>query len=326
MKLTYEEIGRIAKGTVGYEATDGGLRFCRFTDRQIAFYTNGHKFADRMFNAAGMSFDFYTDSEYVELTFSYGLKSSTYPVKTDLYVDGTLVCCFDVDARAGVVDVFKADLGNAKKKHVRIYLPYLCDPIFHSFELSDGAYFEPYDDYSKNVLILGDSITHGWYSSFPSLCYSSAVARRFGWNTLNQAVSGFWFSGGWLDPELPFSPELITVAYGTNDWYMSEGREKYSAKVRAFFDDLRKIYPDTPVVTFLPIWRGEKLEKACSKEEIKEITSEIAASFGAHVIDAYPFVPHLPDFFGEGRLHPNDLGFESYTDGVTKALTGLGLN
>lgn len=326
MKLSYEDIAKLARGTVGYDVTSEGLRLHRFTDRQIAFYATMPKFNDRMYNTAGMTFDFYTDSDMMRLSFSYGLKSSTYLVKLDVYVDGTLVGYFDVDPKKGIVDTYEVKFERPGRKHVRVYLPYQCDMIFRSFELSDGAYFEPYNGYKKNVLILGDSITHGWYSCFPSLSYTSVISRRFGWNILNQAVSGFWFYGGWLDPDLPFTPELITVAYGTNDWHLGEGREKYSAKVRAFFDDLRRIYPDVPAVTLLPIWRGENEERPCTKEEIAQITREIAGSYpNSHVVDAYPFVPHLPDFFGEGRLHPNDLGFASYADGVAKALIREGL-
>ncbi len=324
MKLTFEQIGSIARGNIGYDVVDGLLRLRRFTDRQINFYTNGHKFADRMYNPAGMTFDLLTDASWMRLTFSYAMKSSTYPVKMDVYVDDTMVDHFDVDSRKGVVDVFETKFAKAGKKRVRVYLPYLCDILFHAVELSDGATLEPYTDYTKNVLILGDSITHGWYASFSSLSYASIITRRFGWNALNQAVSGFWFSGEWLDPDLPFTPELITVAYGTNDWAMGEGRERYSARVHEFYTELRKIYPDTPIVALLPIWRGENDKKPCTKEEIAQITREIAESYGAHVVDAYPFVPHLPDFFGEGRLHPNDLGFASYADGVANALIELG--
>ncbi len=325
MKLSFEQIGSIAGGTIGYDVIDGKLRLRRFTDKQIGFYTNGHKFADRMFNCAGMTLDFYTDASTMRLTFSYAMKSSTYGVKMDVYVDGTMVDYFDVDSRPNVTEEYEVDFKKRGKKRVTVYLPYICDILFHSVELSDGASVEPYTDYTKNVLILGDSITHGWYANFSSLSYASIITRRFGWNALNQAVSGFWFSGEWLDADLPFSPELITVAYGTNDWYMGEGRERYSARVHEFYTALRKIYPATPIVALLPIWRGEKDEKPCTKEEIAAITREIAESYGAHVVDAYPFVPHLPDFFGEGRLHPNDLGFASYADGVANAIIKLGL-
>ena len=324
MNLTFEQITNIAKGHLGSDVIDGKLRLRRFTDKQIGFYTNGHKFADRMFNCAGMTFDFLTDADTMRITFSYAMKSTTYPVKMDVYVDGTMISYYDIDSRPNVTEVYDVDLKSKDKKRVTVYLPYSCDILFHSVELSDGAYAEPYTAYTKNVLILGDSITHGWYANFSSLSYASIITRRFGWNALNQAVSGFWFSGEWLDAELPFKPELITVAYGTNDWYKGEGREKYSATVHDFYTELRRIYPDTPVVALLPIWRGENDEKPCTKKEIAEITREIAESYGAHVVDAYPFVPHLPDFFGEGRLHPNDLGFATYADGVAKALIELG--
>ena len=95
--------------------------------------------------------------------------------------------------------------------------------------------------------------------------------------------------------------------------------------MHGFFSSLRRIYPDVPVVALLPIWRAKNVKMPCSKAEIAEITRTIAESYGAHVVDAYGFVPHLPDFFGDGSLHPNDLGFASYADGVANAITSLGL-
>ena len=41
---------------------------------------------------------------------------------------------------------------------------------------------------------------------------------------------------------------------------------------------------------------------------------------GVRVLSGYNLVPHLPEFFSDGRLHPNDLGFGVLTQSLQREL------
>lgn len=326
MKLTREQIDSIARGIIGSVEIDGTVRLRRFTEKTFKVF-EGTGYEKMINNCAGMTFDFYTDSEYIKMTFSYGLCSTKFNVCMDTYVDDTMIYTADVEAKPDVVDTYEVHFEEGRK-HIKVYLPYSMELQFHSVELSDGAYIEPYNDYTKNVLITGDSITHGWHTTFPSYSYASVLTRTFNWRALNQGIAGYYFRATWQDKDLPFKPDLITAAYGANDWYRAQNLDEIRTTVRAYFDKMREIYPNVPILDIVPIWRADKNEdRPCKFEDVRQTIIKEASSYdNVYIVDAYKFVPHLPEFFGDGRLHPNDLGFASYADGVANAIRKFGLD
>lgn len=87
-----------------------------------------------------------------------------------------------------------------------------------NFSIDDGAQISPVE---KNVrfLFFGDSITHGYATRFTSLTYANILSRTFNAQTLNQAIAGDVFNVNNLDRDLSFDPDMVFVAYGTNDWW-----------------------------------------------------------------------------------------------------------
>ena len=53
-----------------------------------------------------------------------------------------------------------------------------------------------------------------------------------------------------------------------------------------------------------------------SLDEACEFIREVAEKNDFIIIDGRPFMPQCPEFFWDGRLHPNDLGFAEYAAGV----------
>lgn len=48
------------------------------------------------------------------------------------------------------------------------------------------------------------------------------------------------------------------------------------------------------------------------------------ASAGVRILSGYNLVPHLPEFFSDGRLHPNDLGFGIFSQNLQSPVFRLG--
>ncbi|MDO4488011.1 MAG: SGNH/GDSL hydrolase family protein [Eubacteriales bacterium] len=144
---------------------------------------------------------------------------------------------------------------------------------------------------------------------------------------LNQAIGGYWFEGASLDDELKsLKPDLITVAYGTNDYSLSETLEIFINGARGFMDRLTEIFPDTPVLAIMPIWRADR--KFHDRSRMLDYSStdafaalrEMYAGYSNVTVLEDTYFPTSPDFLNsEDRLHPNDLGFTFYADAVTDA-------
>ena len=143
----------------------------------------------------------------------------------------------------------------------------------------------------------------------------------------NQAVGAEVFDEKILDEALPFEPDLITVAYGTNDWAILESKEVFLDGAERFFKKIKSIYPDKPLVYISPIWRGDYQKPFGTQdtavggfeESVKELQI-LAKENGLSVIDGSPLTPHHSDFFADQILHPNDLGFGFYAENLLREL------
>ena len=88
----------------------------------------------------------------------------------------------------------------------------------------------------------------------PALAYATVMARTLDMSLLNLGVGGHVFDvEGLCAPPHP-APDLITVAYGINDW----NRSCDIASARPWLGRLREWYPEAPVFVFEPIWAGKE--------------------------------------------------------------------
>ena len=97
-------------------------------------------------------------------------------------------------------------------------------------------------------------------------------------------------------------------------------RASYDYLERHFYEQAGKIYADAHKFAVLPLWRADaksgKQKYEGSLDEACEFIREVAEKNGFIIIDGRPFMPQCPEFFWDGRLHPNDLGFAEYAAGV----------
>ena len=161
--------------------------------------------------------------------------------------------------------------------------------------------------------MLGDSITHGFNAERQYLTYANILGDRLDAEILNQGIGGDKFHAPNIDAELPFTPDIITVAYGTNDW--AAAIPELAEKIDEYFRKLRTVYPDTPVFAIPPIWRGNTdgiVKNGLSLEDVRTLVREKAEKYGCYAVDSARLVPPAEAFFMDRFLHPNDTGFILY--------------
>jgi len=200
---------------------------------------------------------------------------------------------------------------------VCVYIPNLAQLRIRNLILPTDAEACPR---KRNYLALGDSITQGYDALHPNQSYANLLADALDAHVLNQAIGGDVFCPENLDPALPFQPDLITVAYGTNDWGTCALRED---TVRAYLDKLTGLYPGVPVFLLLPIWRSveEEVREGISLQQGRELIARCAEKHDSiRVIDCSRFVPHLAQYFYDEVLHPNDMGFLYYAGALEQAI------
>ena len=333
MELTFEQIKSITCGAVSVEETEAGIRFYRFTKDQLAIYPKRREaLVLKSLASSGVKFCFETDSEtlFVKGIFEHASARSYFSL--DVKVNGEVVDSLDnfsdVEIPPIYVDI-QFPMGRYEKlfqlgkgmKKVTVYLPWNKIVTLESLCLDDGSVIKPVK-FSKKLLAYGDSITQGFDAMRN---YNRQIAR------LSEALDAEEFSRAVgaerYDPELAalrddFDPDYIVVGYGTND-FSGLTPEEFNSNCSGFYRELEKHYPNARIFAITPIWRAD-MENPRAFSSFFDIEKGIRNATknmkNVTVIDGMTLVPHDPKFYADGRLHPNDAGFEHYYRNLWKAV------
>lgn len=168
---------------------------------------------------------------------------------------------------------------------------------------------------------------YGIRARSPMAAYPTQLGRLMAMEVLNQGVGGHIFETSWLDTELSFRPELITIAYGTNDWSRGLDRNRIRSNVQAFMIRLREVFPanESSIVVLSPIWRSDfnTVRQGGNLREFSRVIMETAAEFGdTYAVDGTRLLPNQ-DWYVEDGVHPNDVGFLYYATRLYQEIRSL---
>lgn len=327
MILSNNDLKKHIYGAVDYEENEGIIPY-RFSLEKINMIKDDELRAFRHKTGSGIKIDFSTNAE--EVRFKFRLQTPCKDTQLydhyffDVYVDNKIILHQgDRDMPLGTTGEISFSL-KKEFKRVTIYLPCSALVEIFDFSVSDGSVIENVK-YDKNVLFLGDSITHSAYIESPSMSYSNILARKMNYNILNNGIGGDIFLKEHLTPMPEFDPDIIFVAYGTNDW--ASNTPNAPECIKGYFETLRELYCNTEINVILPIWRkdiNDKPDFVFTFIEIREMIKKSAEENGANVIDGFNFVPEPELLWWDGYLHPNESGFVFYADSLEKCIKNKG--
>lgn len=326
-RLDFELIKKLTFGAAEIEENDGKISFFRFTKEQRDLYKSTClDFYMKSFSTSGISLEFETDSDNLSLSVSVSRGSSRTFFTHSIFIDGEK---FD-DLSGDIGDnenvpfekSFKLGLG---MKKVRILFPWSVASSLLSFELDDDAKVVPITK-EYNLLMFGDSITQGYDAMIPENAYAVQIAERFNYRAINKGIAGEFFFPKLTEKSENFKPDLITVAYGTNDWKYKT-KEQFDRNCKQFYLNLRNAYPDVKIIALTPIWRvdiGSNYQSGVELEYIGEYIKKVSESIpNMTVIDGMDLVPHNPELYQTDGVHPIDTGFIYYADNLWQKINSL---
>lgn len=322
MKLNLDQLKAITNGAVEVTEENGCFHFYRFTKIQQELYGELRpQYNEKVLATAGVRLGLETDSEYLAFDYSLQTGSSRPYGFFDVYENGTLKHHFGDMVPSKFEGRGEISLSQGVKK-VEVHFPWSCVTTLANVEVADGAQVKPIEK-KRRMIAFGDSITQGYSAIYPSLTYISRIADMLDAECFNKAVGGDKFFPELAGTADPVIPDLITVAYGTNDW-SHDPREVVEEKCRQFYQALAKSYPNTQIFAITPIWRkdGNKETKfGAPQPAVAELIADVCAEIpGITVIRGGGFVPWVEDFFEDKYLHPNDMGFDFYARNLYNAL------
>ncbi len=321
MILNLEQVKNVTCGAESVICGSRGFEFRRFTEEQTKAYI---KYRDELYGKktltdSGVRLAFTTNSASFSMAYGHYTDHSLGFGWIEVFVDGKDAGKFPVDINEeGIVKL--TELG-AGIKNIEIYLPWHSNVTLSDITLEDGALLKPLRR-SKIMMAFGDSITNGYCAQLTSRTYAAQLAVKLDADLYNKAISADRFFPELLDVDEPVTPDIITVAYGTNDWY-HHSRETITRRSRQFLERLSKKFPSARVFAVSPIWRANsaKREKFTGPlTEIHGIIEKAAEGLSnVTVINGWGLVPDAPEYYADG-LHPHDFGMDFYAENLEKEI------
>ena len=312
MRLSFDQIKSVTVGALSVKREDDGIHFYKCTEKQIdAWYRQREGLGNGARTTTGVRLDFITNSE--KIAFIAGCKG-----KFELHIDGLFRKQFHLNEENGFCAAYELcdPLDNKKDNYrVTIILPSHGVGVIDSVEIDDGATVTPCK-YDTRMLFVGDSITQGWKSLTDSYSYAYRVSSFFNAESVIQGIGGSYFNEETFD-SIPFDPDTVLIAYGTNDFSHCKTKEELMANAEAYLELVAKEYAGKRVFVITPIWQGRAKEREMgSFEDCCAIIASIAKRLGLICIDGLTLVPRAPEMFCEDMLHPNELGFSLYAENL----------
>lgn len=313
---------------------DGSAWPVRFSDKLLSLNSIEEGRRIRSYCPSGVCIDLATNSDYLNL-YVEALSFARDFAYFDLYIDDVFIKTLGsepvaeldekISFQLNYTHINGKNLDDGRKQRITIYLPHLVDIRIKAIEVEDGCILEQTNDPSENrktLLCLGDSITQGMTAKKPSSMFPVQLARKLGMAMINQGVGGYVFDKDVIDEDMGITPEIITVAYGVNNWIRNESIDVFREKCNSFFDKLMNVYPSAKIFVITPLWTDKENEiKAIGTLcVIRKEIEKIAATYEKiTILDGLKMVPNMPEYFVDG-VHPNDEGFAHYSTNLLAEL------
>ena len=314
MKLDLDHLAQYIQGAEAIVRKDDCIVPHRFTAAEMHAFDGNADFRRKSYAASCVRLAFSTDATGFTMTYHVVKGSSRTFYYFDVYVNGVMVQHSGHESYVECPDNELHVTLDGKPNTVVVYFPCLSEIDIKSFDLEGGHVIAPAIRL-RTLFCYGDSITQGYDARHPSLAYANQLADAIGAVVFNKAIGGDVFNPALVTATGPHKPDIITVAYGTNDWSHKNTKETFFAQMNGFYANLHNLYPDVPVFAILPIWRRDhdRVTDIGTFDELRGYLTEAVKPYANfRLLDGYQYVPHLEEAFSDKYLHPNDFGFEFY--------------
>ncbi|MBO4407442.1 MAG: SGNH/GDSL hydrolase family protein [Clostridia bacterium] len=314
-RLSFGELQDLSAGALAFREEDGGLAFFKCTEEQMEevarVFPNGMTSTRA---TTGVRLDFRTDSRRIAFAFTRGSA-------LELLLDGVFIKRWSPAPRERTeIDLDTLDpRGSGKERRVTLVFGSHGEnavPAFLELEEGKSAVCQTYD---RKFLFIGDSITQGWHSRLDvdSWAWRTTLFRNA--DSVIQGIGGDYFRPGAIRP-LPFEPDAVFLALGTNDFSRFEDREEFSGRMRETMARLASLYPGKSVaaITPLPRFDGET-RPAGDHAFFRGLIAAEAGKNGFLPVDGASLIPADASFFADAA-HPNDEGFSLFAENLWRIL------
>lgn len=310
--LTNEELKQIYHGAYSFGEKDGYLSAFQYTQEQMEYLKFNDFYYVRSYRSNAKTLEFTTTATKVAFDYSCENPSETI----ELAINKTIceVVYIKEENQKGRLEF---DLPEGEKD-VCIYLT--ADNTTYIRNFCVNADFTPIKK-RKKALWLGDSITQGYGAFRSGETYVSVANRILDYEVINQGIGGYYYDENVLMPMEGYTPDIIIAAHGTNQYKNPDRIER----VEKYYKKLTELYPNTPIITVTPFYRGDCGELSEQFNVFCKSIRKIAESYkNVTVFEGASFGPHAKDYYMPDWVHPNALACSYYGTNLANAIRSLG--
>jgi len=320
MKLTFDEIKNIVFGAEQISEKEGYFCFHRFTESERTAYSDSADFMRKTNATSGIRLDFYTDAKALSFDYKMVNASSRNFVSFDVFINGIFSDTVTYsDAEAEFIGSYTKTLPEGKKR-ITIFLPNLYSMQIKNFVLEDVAFLKSYKHKMK-IVSYGDSITQGYDACISSNSYINQLSYMLDGFVYNKAIGGDIFRPVLVEKKT-FTPDIVTIAYGTNDWSKCS-EEEFVSNMSSFIRNITANYKASKIFVITPIFRKDNektVQLGTFDEMVAMISDECKKYENINVIKGQDILPHSDLIYVKDGLHPNDIGMLLYSSNLYKEM------
>ncbi|PZE34025.1 hypothetical protein DEJ21_14340 [Curtobacterium sp. MCSS17_006] len=176
-----------------------------------------------------------------------------------------------------------------------------------------------------SVVWLGDSYTAGAGASSPEKAYPALVSAEKNWRSTVVGCGGSGYVNNGTCHEnyavrvadvIKAAPDVVIVSGGRND--VDFPATQVAENANTVLSKLQKQLPDAKVYVTSPVWDDDAAPRNFA--ELQSAVRASAEEHGATYLEiGEPLAGHADEVIADG-VHPNDKGYRSLADAITKAL------
>lgn len=314
MKLSHKSLQKLIHGAYRVEKKKSWTVFYHFSQSLENMFKKDAFWSDRTSLSSSITLEFKTYG--TEFSFDYFLVKKLSNDSIDVWVNGVLEKAYALEElpKKGRLEV---KLGEGEK-NVCVYFP-----IDSEVCIKNLVILGKYRSIKKGakVLWVGDSITQGYGTNLTSFSYVNVANRDLNYEVLNQGIGGYIYDADLIEKMPGYNPDKIIVSFGTNHYRA----EDFKQRVVDFYDKIKEVYGDIPVLSITPIWRGD-FENGHDPKVLHEagdfIRETVKDRKNHYCVDGFTLVPNVPQMYLD-NLHPNSLGGGCYGKNLVKAIKKL---
>jgi hypothetical protein len=266
---------------------------------------------------AGVVLRFQTTASRLNIAVRYGLSCRQLGWGS-VVVDGNPTTSFGAQEPSGDWSG-RVDLGDGagQSRQVELWLAHCAQ--MKLLELSADDPLHPIETRGPRWLVLGDSITQGAEAQYPVNIGVCRAARQANLNLLNLGVGSAHAEKELADQLPDGSFDLVSIAYGLNDYAKSLPPADYAAAMATITGRVRQQWPRAPIFMISATSMRDESEAnqlGLRVQHYRDILRTLTLPPSTWIIDGPTLTPDIGGIID--NCHPTDDGFATYAQALLR--------